>query len=332
MNPLLVTPKWLYEAVINRRVTVFCCTEPQPNCLGENLDSFLQAHIPSARPLVCTADLYPQAPVPPVSEFCKWTGSQGLLSTQSIILYQDTTSSLHIYRVWWQLQYHQIRTVSLLAGNCKDWSMQGLPTEQGAPSKKGTFREANIWADHYMYYSPHDLELFFTGVKATKAYKQKPFVFTQLVYVGTRDEPGIRKLFHHATHRFKDQLMDNKLEKQEALKHKKYIEQRKKNRLLYYSIFDTENLDPHEHSNSCNISALHRLLLAESLTPLCATKIRLPSSTSCHTLAFWIAVVYPSLCHACFLANLQSPLNASILPMTLLLPLLRLVASIVTSR
>lgn len=244
MNPLLVTPKWLYEAVINRRVTVFCCTEPQPNCLGENLDSFLQAHIPSARPLVCTADLYPQAPVPPVSEFCKWTGSQGLLSTQSIVLYQDTTSSLHIYRVWWQLQYHQIRTVSLLAGNCRDWSMQGLPTEQGAPSKKGTFREANIWADHYMYYSPHDLELFFTGVKATKAYKQKPFVFTQLVYVGTRDEPGIRKLFHHATHRFKDQLMDNKLEKQEALKHKKYIEQRKKNRLLYYSIFDTENLDP----------------------------------------------------------------------------------------
>ncbi|EFO62223.1 Hypothetical protein GLP15_4654 [Giardia lamblia P15] len=122
--------------------------------------------------------------------------------------------------------------------------MQGLPIEHGAPLKKGSFREANVRADHYLYYSPHDLELFFTGVKATKAYKQKPFVFTQLVYVGTRDEPEIKKFFHHMVRRFKDQLMDNKLEKLESLKHEKYIEQRKKNRRLYYSIFDTENLNP----------------------------------------------------------------------------------------
>ena len=259
MNPLLVTHKWLYEAILNKRVTVFCCTEPHIKCLDEELDSFIQGHIPSARPLVCTKDFYPQVPVPPISEFCRWTGSQGLLSTQSLVLYQENVSSLHMYRLWWQLQYHQMRNVSLLAGNCSDWSARRLPVEKGAPLKKGTFREANIHADHYLYYSIHDLELFFTGTKTTKTYKQKPFVFTQLVYVGTRDDQDLRKFFHHMARHFKDQLMDNKLEKLEAIKREKYVEQKKKNRLLYYSIFDTENLDPPR--------TLHQLQYLRSTSP-----------------------------------------------------------------
>lgn len=245
MNPLLVTHKWLYEAILNRRVTVFWCADPYIKCSDEDLDEFIEGHILSARPLICTKDLYPKVPVPPISEFCKWTGSQGILSTQSLILYQDDMSSLHIYRIWWQLQYHQMRNVSILAGNCNDWSAHGLPVEKGLPLKKNGFREANIRPDHYLYYSPHDLELFFTGVKSTKVYTQKPFIFAQLVYVGIRhDDVNLKKFFHHMTRRFKDQITDNKLEELKAIKHKEYIEQRKRNRLLYYSIFDTENLDP----------------------------------------------------------------------------------------
>lgn len=51
MNPLFVTHKWLYEAILNKRVTVFCCTEPHIKCLDEELDSFVQGHIPRRGPL-----------------------------------------------------------------------------------------------------------------------------------------------------------------------------------------------------------------------------------------------------------------------------------------
>ncbi|TNJ28890.1 Rhodanese-like domain-containing protein [Giardia muris] len=248
MNPMLVSQQWLLDETERRRIHVFCCRDPTDASLAYEQGEFSIEHIPASLPLITTPETLMKADhIPTTAEFSRWAGLQGLISTENIVLYAQNSSNLHIYASWWYLQYFQIRRVALLMGGFHKWKGLNQPIESGPARSVRRFRELGLRPDRFLFFRRKDMELFLlssTGTREPKAYEQKPFIYKQIVYVGTQHSPELGNFFLRLSQCFQEQAVKLKLDLLRQKATLESMQRKQKDRAIYHSIIDTT---PFEH-------------------------------------------------------------------------------------
>lgn len=245
---MLVSQQWLLDETERRRIHVFCCRDPTDASLAHEQGEFSVEHIPASLPLITTPETLMKADhIPTTAEFSRWAGLQGLISTENIVLYAQNTNNLHIYASWWYLQYFQIRSVALLMGGFHKWKAMNQPIESGPARSVRRFRELGLRPDRFLFFRRKDMELFLlssTGTKEPKAYEQKPFIYKQIVYVGTQHSAELGNFFLRLSQCFQEQAVKLKLELLRQKATMESMQRKQKDRAIYHSIIDTT---PFEH-------------------------------------------------------------------------------------
>lgn len=102
---------------------------------GHGLDAYRNGHIPGAIFVDLDTDLAGgpgpgRHPLPPLSEFAKTLGDLGISNTDSIVAYDDASSSVAA-RMWWMLRSIGHDRVAVLDGGLRSWVETGFPLETG---------------------------------------------------------------------------------------------------------------------------------------------------------------------------------------------------------
>ncbi|WP_421724865.1 sulfurtransferase [Bauldia sp.] len=97
-------------------------------------DAFAEGHIPGAQQLNPDAVVDTNAPIEgallPTEDIAKLLGDRGVSADAKVVLYDDK-GGFHAARMFWLMEYHGHRNVSILNGGLDAWTGAGLALAEG---------------------------------------------------------------------------------------------------------------------------------------------------------------------------------------------------------